>query len=306
MLKDPNNAERRLVWLTVNCSYSHSSLALPLIHSACREVGGWRWERVEVTREEDPAAIASQIVSARCDLLCATLYLFNREAVFKILKRVKALSPETHIAVGGPECPASDARNILAENSFISTVFSGEGEGTFPDFLRNFPQKSVLRRAIPDGRNACFEAWPDSPFPVDDEFFRTDKPFVQIETSRGCPMSCFYCTSSGVPARARDIALVEQELAKLQAKGVREIRVLDRTFNLPQDRGAALLRMFRQFPDIHFHLEIHPQFLGQELRECLRSALPGQLHIEAGIQSFDPVVQRAVGRRSDPAKALDG
>lgn len=296
----------KIVWLTVNCSYSHSSLALPLIHAACSDIPGWDWERVEVTIEEDSAAVASRITNGPCDLLCTSLYLFNREKVFDVLKRVKVLSPYTHIAVGGPECPACDAARILNENPFISTVFSGEGEGIFPEFLRSFSDMKDRRSAIPAGRNACYEAWHDSPFPVEDEFFRTDKPFVQMETTRGCPMACAYCTSSGVKNRCRDLLQVERELSLLDAKGVKEIRVLDRTFNLPQERGAALLNLFAKFPDIRFHLEVHPQFLGPELRKTFLDSRTDQLHVEAGIQSLDPLVQRAIGRKSDPEQALDG
>ncbi|MBQ4335862.1 MAG: radical SAM protein, partial [Lentisphaeria bacterium] len=97
------------------------------------------------------------------------------------------------------------------------------------------------------------------------------------------------------------------ELQMLAAKGIQEIRVLDRTFNLPQERGAALLRMFREeFPQIRFHLELHPQFLGEDLRSELEKALPGQLHIEVGIQCLDADVQRLSGRNSRRDAVLDG
>ncbi len=297
---------KKLVWLTVNCSYSHSSLALPEIHGACLHVPDWQWERFEVTREEDSAVLASGLAETGCDLLCAVLYLFNREKTLDILKRVHALSPGLHIAVGGPECAACSAETILAENPFVSTVFSGEGEDVFPDFLARFAGLRNKRQVIPGGRNAVYADWVHAPYPVTDPFFRTDKPFVQMETSRGCPMPCTYCTSSGVKQRYRELEQVREELTLLHEKGVREIRVLDRTFNLPQSRGAALLRLFGEFPDIRFHMEIHPQFMGDELKACFRNAKKDQFHVEAGIQSLDPAVQNAIGRRSEVPAALAG
>ena len=39
----------RLVFLTVNSSYSHSSLALPLLHAACRDLVAWEWFRCDTT-----------------------------------------------------------------------------------------------------------------------------------------------------------------------------------------------------------------------------------------------------------------
>jgi len=296
----------RLVWLCVNCSYSHSTLALPLIHAACRDVPGWEWKRVEIISDEDSAENAVRIAESDCTLLCAQLYLFNREKTLDILKRVHALAPQIHIAVGGPECPPCDAEKILQENPFIGTVFCGEAENSFPGFLKNFEEFRNVRTVLPADGRAVYDDWEHSPFPVSDPFFRTGKPFVQIETSRGCPMGCAYCTSSGVLPRYRTIEQVRKELQLLHEKGVREIRVLDRTFNVPQSRGAELLKLFSTFPDMKFHLEIHPQFLGEELRECLRSARREQLHIEAGIQSLDPAVQQAIGRRSEVEKALEG
>ncbi|MBO5724609.1 MAG: DUF4080 domain-containing protein, partial [Lentisphaeria bacterium] len=83
-------------------------------------------------------------------------------------------------------------------------------------------------------------------------------------------------------------------------------RVLDRTFNFPQERGEALLRLFYSFaPEMKFHLEIHPQFLNDSLKQCLAEAPAGTLHIEAGMQSFSPAVQKAVGRNCDLEKTLD-
>lgn len=119
-------------------------------------------------------------------------------------------------------------------------------------------------------------------------------------------MNCMYCTSSGILPRYRNLEQVREELTILQEKGVREIRVLDRTFNLPQKRGKKLLELFMDFPSMRFHLEFHPQFTGKELRETLKKMPAGLLHIEAGIQSLDKKVQKSVGRKSDPDKALDG
>ena len=178
----------------------------------------------------------------------------------------------------------------------------------FSWFAENFdlpmPERS---RIIPADGNAVLENWAESPCPVLDEFFSVDKPFVQIETSRGCPMNCFYCTSGHTRTRYRTLEQLRRELQLLHHKGVREVRVLDRTFNLPQERGAQILRLFREeFPDMRFHLELHPQFLGEALRKELSNALPNQLHVEVGVQCLDQTVQQLSGRCSDPKPVLDG
>ena len=297
---------RRLQWLSVNCSYSHSSLALPLLHTACREIAGWEWSALETTIAEDAAEVAVTLASSPCDLLCATLYLFNRNAVLEILRRFHVLSPEVPIVVGGPECLGDGAEELLARFPFLRTAFRGEGEEEFPRFLKEFPE-SLNRRILPETGAGVFAQWTSAPSPIPDEFFRTDKPFVQLETSRGCPMGCLYCTSCRTELRFRSPEAVADDLENLRSRGVREVRVLDRTFNFPPDRGSALLHLFRtRFPEMRFHLELHPGVLDGELRRELAESAAGQFHIEAGVQSLDEQVQNAIGRKSRREEVLAG
>ena len=306
-MSDTSQKKYRLVFLTVNSSFSHSSLALPLLHSRCSDLEKWEWLRCDMTIESDVMSTVREIYSYDCDLLVTDLYLFNRQTAMDVLQRYHALRPDCRIAVGGPECLGSGADILLQEFPWLDAVFRGEGEDIFYQYLEEFDPTHPSGRILPADGNAIYGKWNTSPYPVNDAFFVVDKPFVQIETSRGCPMQCFYCTSGNTHTRYRSLDQVREELQLLQAKGVKEVRVLDRTFNLPQERGASLLRMFREeFPCMHFHLELHPQFLGSSLREELLKAQPGQLHIEAGIQCLNGDVQRWAGRCSDTEKVLDG
>ena len=298
----------RLVFLTVNSSFSHSSLALPLLHSACRELPNWEWLRYDMTIASDVMTAVRDIASLQCDLLATDLYLFNRHTAMDVLQRFHVIAPECRIAVGGPECLGEGAEELLRQHPYLDRIFRGEGEEIFRDYLENFDDPSGDPAVLvpPDG-NAVYANWASSPYPAEDVFFVADKPFVQIETSRGCPMKCFYCTSGNTHIRYRSIEQVQAELQMLAGKGVKEVRILDRTFNLPQSRAVELLQLFRrEFPAIKFHLELHPQFLDKPLRTELAQARPGQLHIEAGIQCLDPAVQNFSGRCSDTEKLLDG
>ncbi|MBR2357786.1 MAG: DUF4080 domain-containing protein [Lentisphaeria bacterium] len=305
---DSQTNKYRLLFLTVNCSFSHSSLALPLLHNACRELDSWEWVRCDTTNTGNVLATVQAVCDARCDLVVADLYLFNRQMTLDILQRYHAIDPACRIAVGGPECLGEGAAELLKDFPWLDCVFRGEGEEEFRNYLANFTENaSRTHYILPADGCGVYENWAASPYPATSEFFVTDKPFVQIETSRGCPMKCFYCTSGNTRTRYRSLEQVAGELQLLSAKGVKEIRVLDRTFNLPQKRGAELLRMFREdFPHIKFHLELHPQFLDEAMRRELEQALPGQLHIEVGVQCLDKNVQDLSGRCSDRQAVLDG
>ena len=43
-----------ILFLSVNSSYSHSSLALPILHNACKGLTNWQWLKEEITIQEDP------------------------------------------------------------------------------------------------------------------------------------------------------------------------------------------------------------------------------------------------------------
>ena len=292
----------KILFLSVNSSYSHSSFALPMLHSAAKNVQKWEWYDIECTTKEDYAEIAAKAAAFQPDLLACSLYIFNFDSVINILSRFHELCPDCRIVVGGPECSGDAAHEIIEKYPFIHTVFRGEAEGVFAEYLHDFPDSEC--RVIPEKNNALYEKWTED-FPVNDRFFNTNKAFVQVETSRGCPMGCKYCTSSNIPLRMKELSNVEKELYLLHSKGVKEIRLLDRTFNFPAWRGAALLKLFREkFPDIEFHLEIHPQFLNDEIKKELQNA--PNLHIEAGIQSLDENVQRAIGRNSRKKEVVSG
>ena len=294
---------RKFLFLSVNSSYSHSSLALPMLHGACKDVCNWSWDCIECTIAEDAAEIACKIAELAPDMVGASLYIFNRNAVLDILGRFHQLMPNCRIVLGGPECSGAGADELLKNHAFVSTVFVGEAEEIFAEYLTDFSADDVPRILPPDGA-ARYDKWHET-FPVNDIFFASGKAFVQIETSRGCPLKCRYCTSASVPLRFKELEDVEKELSSVYAKGIKEVRLLDRTFNFPQERGAALLKLFREkFPDMEFHLEIHPHFIGEELKDELRIA--PNLHIEAGIQSLDEKVQHAAGRNCRRSDALEG
>ena len=280
---------------------------------------GWEWDRIDGVLGDDPFDVARHVVAKRPDLVCASLYLFNRDLTLDILKRVKRLKPDVRIAVGGPENLGDGAVELLKTTSSVDFACRGEGEPIMPVLLERLKSGADLAgvpgllyrladgTVVDNGQTGLATDWAASPMPCRHVFYEFGKPFVQLETSRGCPMGCTYCTSCHTNVRFRSLEHVREELTHLHDCGVKEVRLLDRTFNMPDSRGAALLRMFREeFSGMRFHLEIHPGVLGREVREELLKTPHGLLHIESGIQTLSHASLAAIGRSTDTDSALEG
>jgi len=308
----------RLTWLAAVASWAHSAPALPMLHAAARNVPGVTWSAVRATIHDDPAETAYRIWQQRPDLLTGTVYLFNRRFVLDVCARVKAMLPECTVVLGGPEWLGNNEATLRAA-PFLDAVIRGEGECILADFLaavrdgrpwQDIPGVCSLTAAGGYVDNGCAPPANDFaslPPPTDSPFFEWDKPFVSIETARGCPFACSFCTSAvvGRPLRTLPFERVQAMLDRCAERGVREVRVLDRTFNAPPDRARNLLAMMRsRFPDIRFHLEWHPDILPDYLREELARWPPGRLHLEVGIQTTAPDVLRMLNRSADAAAAL--
>ena len=307
----------KILWLDLNSSYAHASLALPALHAQVMHDPSLEWGVVSATINENPGMTAGEVVRQAPDILAATCWLFNHEVLMHVISRVKAMLPRCVVALGGPEFLGHN-EDFLRTNRFVDCVFRGEGEETFPQWLACWQQPKEWTRIT----GLCFldaegqyhdnglsrvMAFDKLVNPEQSPFFNWSKPFVQLETTRGCFNTCAFCVSGGEkPVRTLSVEAIRERVRLIHEKGIRNIRVLDRTFNYQSHRAKALFDLFREFPDMRFHLEIHPALLSEELKKELASMPKGLLHLEAGIQSLHEEVLTVSRRAGKLADALEG
>ncbi len=308
----------KIVWLDLNSSYAHSSLALPAIHAQLSEETSYEWDIVSATVNENPGMITGEIYRRRPDIIAATCWLFNHEMLLHVLSRAKALLPDCCITLGGPEF-LGENQTFLRCHPFVDCVFRGEGEEAVSQWLKcwNTPDNWT------DITGLCYIDRTDGSYhdngiarvldfdqlvpPETSRFFNWSKPFVQLETTRGCFNTCAFCVSGGEkPVRTLPIETIRERIHIIHRHGIRNIRVLDRTFNYNSRHAKALLDLFLEFPDIRFHLEIHPALLSDELKAELARMPQGLLHLEAGIQSLREEVLTTSSRMGKLSDALEG
>lgn len=309
----------KILWLDINSSYSHSSVALPAIHAQVSNRKEWEWCVVRGTVNDNPGTIAAEVAGQKPDVIAATFWLFTHQMQIEVLSRAIQLLDNVKIVCGGPEF-LGDNEEFLRRHDFVSAVIRGEGEVALPEFLTyidDCPRWNSIEgmcwisgadSSYHDNGTARVADFASLKYPEESIFFNWEKPFVQLETTRGCFNTCAFCVSGGEkPVRYQSIGQVKERLADIYAHGIKDVRVLDRTFNYDIRRACDMLDLFAQYAGrMHFHLEIHPSLISDTLKEKLASMPEDLLHLEAGIQSLDSKVLAESGRHGSLESSLEG
>ena len=307
----------RILWLDINSSYSHSSVALPAIHAQVMDRTEWEWRVVRGTINDNPGTLAAAVAEEKPDIIAATFWLFTHQMQIEVLSRAVQLLDEVKVVCGGPEFLGNN-EDFLRRNPFVTAIIKGEGERALPEFL-NVIEKPLCWGSVEglcwlsaneyhDNGIARVADFASLKYPEESPHFKWDKPFVQLETTRGCFNTCAFCVSGGEkPVRYQSIEQVAERLDNIFSHGIKDIRVLDRTFNYDLSRACEMLDMFAKYAGkMRFHLEIHPSLISDTLKEKLKSLPEGLLHLEAGIQSLDSRVLAECGRKGSLKSSLEG
>ncbi|MDG1481002.1 MAG: radical SAM protein [Myxococcota bacterium] len=121
---------------------------------------------------------------------------------------------------------------------------------------------------------------------------------AQLETFRGCPMSCSFCQWGILPARkeAASRAFLIAELSALKAMGANEVFMVDAALNLHSSAFTALSEAEAEVGLIagrEFVTEIYPTRLKPAHLDLLASA---KSFVGIGLQSTDRDAMRRIGR----------
>lgn len=290
---------------TLNARYSHASLGLRYLRANLGELKE-RSAILEFVIGQKTEEIVEKILAQRPKVLGLGVYIWNVEESTRLVAQLKTVAPEILIVLGGPEVSYEvNEQRICALADYMIT---GWDDVTFAEVAGQLLRGEAPHARIIPGRQAELK---DLVLPYDEY---TDEDVRQrhlyVEASRGCPFKCEFCLSSlDKTAWPFELQRFMDSMETLYARGVRQFKFVDRTFNLKVDTSLAILDFFlakiEAAPDDppFVHFELIPDHLPERLKEAIARFPNGTLQFEIGIQTFDPEVQTRISRRQNDEKA---
>jgi ribosomal peptide maturation radical SAM protein 1 len=267
--------------------------------------------------------VAESIVARRPRIVGCSSVFQQHCASLELLRRVRELSPDTVLLMGGANCEGEMGTETLRAFPWVDCVVSGEADGLFAELCRVLLEhgRAVDPGKLPDGAIARGHASHGTapprpvirdldalPTPHYDDYFDSVKvstlsglirPGLLAESSRGCwwgeRSHCTFCglNGTGMTFRSKSAERVLAEIGALSRRyGVDSVQFVDNILDmsyfktlLPKlaDAGAP----YRLFYETKANLK----------RDQVRLlADAGVRFIQPGIESLDDHVLRLIGK----------
>ncbi|HHJ00587.1 MAG TPA: radical SAM protein [Candidatus Aerophobetes bacterium] len=233
---------------------------------------------------------------------------------YKVARLTKEINPKAVVVIGGPHVSFT-AEQTLRECPFIDVVVRGEGETTTEELITCLEEGQPLEEVrgisfrkgekVVETENRPFiENLDELPFPAYhllpmDRYKVGRHHFANIITSRGCPFSCIFCSSSqlcGKRWRARSPENVIEELKVLKYEyNISEVEFLDDTFTLNSPRAEKICDlMIRENLNLSWSASSRVNTLTQRLANKMRKAGCHTIYlgIESGSQKILDLIQK--------------
>ena len=292
-----------IVLSTLNAKYIHAAFGLryllanlgPLRSSAAL---------LEFDINQRPTDIAEALLARNPKIIGLGIYIWNVAPATEVVAMLKRVRPDLTVILGGPE---------------VSYEVRGPAHRAVGGLRHHGRGGLGVRRALRAGARGERPAGKVIPAPLP-EFSQLALPYelydeqdvahriIYVEASRGCPFSCEFCLSSlDIPVRQAPLPALLEGLQGLLDRGVRQLKFVDRTFNLNANVSRAILEfcLERYQPGHFFHFEMVPDRLPDSLREVIARFPPGALQFEVGVQTFNEEAAALIHRRQNYQRLED-
>lgn len=256
---------------------------------------------------DDPVAAATACAQRFPDIVGCSIYLWNRPWFDTFVQVLHEQSPATVIFAGGTEVTANGASMW---NDAYTFMVMGEGEETVVRSIRQLLDRSPLQGPgiITKDIRLATPTHPESLENLSSPFLcgaadlsRQRWQGVLWEMTRGCPFHCAFCFESKGERTVRSYPIdrIREELDYLVAHDVKNVFVLDPTFNMDKRRTVETLSLLVENApeDMHFTFELRAELLDEELADLFASIYCA---LQIGLQSAHKDILGQINRRFDP------
>jgi radical SAM superfamily enzyme YgiQ (UPF0313 family) len=224
----------------------------------------------------------------------------------KVIERCRQFS-SSPIFLGGSGFTLMPGKvlNFLEADGGIA----GEGEEAFPRVLSGMLNSSIpsfegfiSREAKDFSGPACIQNLDALSSPdwncIDLKTYFAKGGMGNLQTKRGCPFSCIYCTYpliEGKAVRLRSPQRVADEAEALLQRGVKNAFIVDNIFNFPESHARAVCQAFSQRGiSLQWSCYAHPSSFSRALAEDMKKA--GCTGVEFGTDSGSPPILARLGK----------
>jgi len=250
--------------LNVSGYFANAPLGIAML-AASLDRAGYPVELFDSNAFPDGDRLLEQFLGEnKFDHVGISSHYFSAEHALEIAGVVKKNHPETVVSLGGPMGLLNPAR-IAEYTDALDVIAHGEGEETIIDIVRAVEKGDAPKNIagttyvgggeILKGPQRKSSDMDSLPRPLLDKLplsrYRLHPPFgvyppgLYIESARGCPHRCTFCTlPREIRMRSADkvVADVENLVARF---GVREVHFVDPTFTFDRERVIEICRKTR-------------------------------------------------------------
>ena len=290
-----------------------------------------------------PHKLGSSLSEKGCPhILGLSNFVWNQELSLATARRIKELDPDTVIVMGGPNFPLEAAKQeqFLREHPEIDFYIVHEGEVAFVGLVETLaacgmdPSGIKQAGALPsvvaiDGRGKFHPAVKlarrltdldqiPSPYVSGkfDEFF-DGRLWPLIQTKRGCPYSCTYCTEGNnyytpvakfSPGHIRsEIEYIGKKMSVVRSHGGRsDLYIGDSNFGMYEEDVEVARALARSYSSFGWPDHINTSTGKNQKQRILEVAriVEGRIVLSGSVQSLDPVVLENIKRKNISASEL--
>lgn len=275
------------------------------------------------------------------DIFGLSNFVWNSELSLAVARRIKELRPETVIIIGGPNFPleTNKQQEYLLDHPEIDFFVLHEGEVAFSNLLKGLNENGIdlemLKGKIPSVKSIKGGKIISNPMSAErvsnlddipspyltgkfDEFF-DGRLWPLIQTKRGCPFKCTFCTEGldyydkisrfSVSSVQSEVEYIGKKMSQVRAKGGRnDLYIADSNFGMfleDIETAKALARSRKSYgwPD---HINTSTGKNKKERVLEIAKILDGKIVLSGSVQSLDQDVLTNIKRKNiSPEKLMD-